>query len=592
MSYRKWMKKWQPVIFWAVAFSFVAGVIWWSVATYLSGRRSSQEKAYSVSDATAYLTKDGSPLNNEEYWVMPWDLNESYTNIISAYGITNVDPIFDEPQYKSIVLDSMLKEKVQIYYANENNLKPTKEEIREKLKEIEKQVKENENALDYIKRRYKSLSAYLENIKPNVEKALILDKVKKSVASVSEEDMRKYFQEHTEDIRNKYEKVDASILSFSNESSASTFIEKAKKEGFEKAATDLGLNPTDLPNITHNIFTEDVEKVLFSASKGDIVGPLKIGETWFVFKIKDVVKIESFDDFLASEYYESEKERLSNERFQKWFDDFMKEERLGYGINDEVLKYWFEYVRNPKDPDTVLKIERELEKKIFEGEKIKEDSPDELKALYVLTLEFDRATLKDEIDDYKDYIDILKSATKTEQEEEKLKELKGKYGEKSQEELEKTLEELQSKYDELGELRKTVVEYLYKEYPTSLEVLARMAELFPDDPKVNFEYFDSLYNMIKPAIQSGYIYQDRNLIFRLLQIQAGLYKVAYDASASTDMRTEAFYDVYEINKLLKDATSASITLSEMRKIAPDFLDYESEFLELEDMLKSSTPSER
>ncbi len=148
MSYRRWMKKWQPVIFWAVAFAFVAGVIWWSVAMYLGGRRGTEGRSYSLSDATAYLTKDGTPIENERYWIMPWDLNQSYSNIISAYGLTNVDPIFDEPQYKSIVLESMLEEKVQIYYADENNIKPTKEEIREKLKEIEEKRKGSKSALD------------------------------------------------------------------------------------------------------------------------------------------------------------------------------------------------------------------------------------------------------------------------------------------------------------------------------------------------------------------------------------------------------------------------------------------------------------
>ena len=590
MSYRRWMKKWQPVVFWAVAFAFVAGVIWWSVATYLGGKRSAKQRVYSLSDATAYLTKDGSPLNDERYWVMPWDLNKSYSNIISAYGMTNVDPIFDEPRYKAIVLEGMLKERVQLYYADENDLRPTKEEIKEKLKEIEGQIKSNKNALNYIKSRYRSLAAYLESIKPDIEKSLTLKKVREKVASVGEEDMRKYFEEHAEELRNKYEKVDALILSFTDEASANTFLNEAKKIGFDKAATNSNLSPSDVPNITHGIFPEDVEKALFSATSGQIVGPFKIGSSWFVFKVKKVVKLESFDDFLASEFYETEKNNLENEKFYEWLENFMKTEKLGYHVNDEVLRFWLKYVENPNDERVLSELLDELEKEVIENGKVKDNSPDELKALYVIILESEISKLNDEISSHKRYLDLMKKEDKTEDEKKELSDLEKELGKMDEKTIEEKISELENRLNEYTNLRKAVVEYLYGEYPTSLEVLSRMVEIKPNDPKINFEYYDSLYSLMKPALQTGYIYKDRNLVFKLLQVQAGLYKVAYDASASTDMRAEALFDIYEMNKLLEDATSASITLSELQKIAPDFLDYESAYSELEEMMAPSSPA--
>ncbi len=592
MSYRKWMKKWQPVIFWAVAVFFVAGVIWWSVSLYIGGRRRASQRTYTIEDAIAYLTKDGTPLNDERYWVMPWELNQSYTNIVSAYNLTNVDPIFEEPQYKAIVLRSMLRERVMLYYANEKGLKVTKEELKEKLKEIESKIKSSKASLDYIKRKYKSLTAYIESIKGDVERSLLLEKVRKDVASVDENEMRKYFKEHEDDIKNKYEKVDVSIVTFTDEASANLFVQKAKGEGFEKAATDLKLEPSKVPNLTHGIFKDEIDKALFSASPGSIIGPFKVGESYFIFKVEKVVKINSFDDFIASEFYEKEKQALQDEKFKKWFEDFVKSEKIGYHVSDDVLKYWFEFVENPTDDEKLSKIEKDLESLVLKDGKLAEDTPDELKALYLILIERDKGKIESELEDLKSYEEALKNDQK-----DLLKDYEKRYGKMSLDDLKKKIEELQKKIDSIQKIRKEIVSYLYREYPTSVNVLSRMVELFPDNTKVAFEYYDTLYTMIKPALQSGYATYDRNLLFQLIQIQSGLYKVAYDASVSTDIRVEALYDIYEMNKLLKDATSASVTLSEMRKLDPNFLDYEAEYQELESMIEStpeevSTPSTR
>ncbi|MCD6104302.1 MAG: peptidyl-prolyl cis-trans isomerase, partial [Thermosipho sp. (in: Bacteria)] len=79
---RKWFEKAHGAIIWTIAIAFVVGIVIWSVSSYVSGRSSSKTANYTLSDTVAYLTKDGTALNSD-YWIFPWDVENSYSQALS-----------------------------------------------------------------------------------------------------------------------------------------------------------------------------------------------------------------------------------------------------------------------------------------------------------------------------------------------------------------------------------------------------------------------------------------------------------------------------------------------------------------------------
>ncbi|MCD6450543.1 MAG: peptidyl-prolyl cis-trans isomerase [Thermotogaceae bacterium] len=580
MSYRKWMKKWQVVIFWAIAIAFLAGVIWWSVGLYVSSRREDQS---STIDATvAYLTKDGTAVNTPTYWIFPSELQDRFTqyeNMVRMYYGQDLDPIFDEPLYKAHILKQLMVEKVLLYYADQSGIKVLKKEVDEKLNEYRKQIEGNENYLNYVKRNFGSVDRYLTMIRKDVETSMIINKVRSVVSEVAEDELRNYYNSHKDEIKNKYSTVESKIATFGTdeEATANKFLELARKEGFTKAATDMSISVFDF-TIKSGTVPDDILEAVFDATPNSIVGPFKYETINNLLVIEVLSKniISSYGDFKSSDAYNEIKNNLTDEKFQKWYEDYVKKENLSFNINDEELKYWYSYIENYKDKKALIELYNDLDKKVFIEGQFNTDLSDLLKALYVVLLE----TQEMDLQDYKYYISLGDKIS--EDEKEKFEEIKKFYGELKKEGIENKIKELRDK-------EKEVVKFLYDAYRTSLGVVQRAAKLFPDDPQVLYDYYHLQYESMKSMLP--YAQYDQRMMSSLMQVVVGLYGVYMSDKASTDLKFDAIYDVYELYKTMGDATSASSVLSEMKEKFPDRLEYDVEFQQLEDMIEESTTEE-
>lgn len=191
---RKWMKKWQGVIIWTIAIAFVAGMIWWSVSINL--RNTQNNVKYSLEQSLAYITKDGTALNDPTYWLMPWEVNDYYSNLLSSYQIISLDPLFEEPRLKALIADVFLQQKVVLYYAEKNDIKPSKKEINQEVNNVIQTIKNDQNQLNRIERTYGSLSNYEKNyLEPQIRVQLTIKKVQEKVGVVTEDEIKKYFEE-------------------------------------------------------------------------------------------------------------------------------------------------------------------------------------------------------------------------------------------------------------------------------------------------------------------------------------------------------------------------------------------------------------
>ena len=574
---RKWMKKWQGLIIWVVAGFFVAGIAWWSIAAYM--RSSAPKVQYSLEDAVAYLTKDGTPMNDPTYWVMGWELETKYSDLLRNLPTYSLDPVFEDPKLKALVLERILENKVQMYYASEENLLPTKKEIDREVNNILESIKKDKAKQSLIIRRYGTLTNYINNyLKPSVKEELTLKKVREKVMSVTDDEVKKYYEGHKKDIMLKYDKADLVSVSFDKEEDAKAFVNKAAEIGFEKAATSMGLETEELNSFGRGILGDEVDDIVFSASPNSIVGPFNVFDKWYVFKVKDVRKVDTYENFVISDAFQDVKSQISNEKYNKWIENYKKEKHISYVIKDEIYRYWLEVMKKERDEEDIWK---ELKNHIFEKGNIREDAQDELKAIFVVVSEDLKFQKENELRDLKSYKKDLEEGKEVSEN------LKKKYGELSKDELEQKISKVQAQLDEIEDLYKKVVEDLYEGFPTSMEVLRRMVQIKPEDRYVRFEYYSQLYSRLKPLIQYG---QVSSILNDILQTQIGLLTVAMATDVSTDVRAEAYYDLYDMSISMGDATSAKYYLDSLKEIAPDYMDFEGAYEQIKAMLPS-TPSE-
>ncbi|WP_041076481.1 peptidyl-prolyl cis-trans isomerase [Thermotoga caldifontis] len=530
---REWFKKWQNVIVWIIAASFIAGIAWWSVAEYISARSRSSEAEV---EAVGYVVVGGQIPKDSWSRVSRIELESEYSNFLANYGVGSFDPLFEEPPQKANLLKEMLKERAILLYAKENKLLPAKKEIEAKLEEYVNEIKKNEAFAQYVKQRFGSVETYVDKmLKPSVEKQMILDKVKNKVADISEDEMKKYFEEHFEDIRNRYDSANLDVAWFEKEEDAKKFVSMLSNLTFDQAASQMNLETTPLNNFKRGIFDKEIDEKLFSATPNSVVGPFKLSDLWLVVRVKDVTTIKDFASFALSEFYETERSTLQNEAMEKWYEEYVKNKSIELRIVDEVLSYW-DRISEAASQSELVELEKELAKKIFlEDGSVSPEAPDTLKSAYVV--------LAEKMEDLGDVEENLK----------------GK--------------------------KQALVRYLYEQYPSLLQVARRMYEIDRKDPQIKYNYFTQLYSAIKPYIS---IVGAQTLLQSILEIEAGLASIVLDTSVATELRTSACYNLYDLSKELKDATSAKFYLDQLQRLNPNYIDFEAAMKELEEMSQSSS----
>ena len=396
---------------------------------------------------------------------------------------------------------------------------------------------------DYIKSAYRSVENYLTQvIKPKLETSLTLQKVADAVASVDEDDMKNYFEKNQVDLRNRYDKADLRLVSFDNEASATKFVENLMNVGFDMAASSMDLETNDLPGFTRGIFSEPFEEEIFSGESGKVVGPIPMSGSWYVVEVEAATSLKNFDDFLLSDAYNQETEQLKSDKLQEWFTEYTTEENIGLVFNDPILRAWKE-IRDAT-PSNYEKIREKLYSEVFTSESsVSTQAPDTLKSAYVYLLEKMQSSLSQEM-------------TRTDSTGTRLN--------------------LQARVDQLELERQKIVENLYEQYPSSLEVAKRMFEFHRGDMQIRYNYYSLLYSEIKPYMYGetiNYIYND------LINVQAGFLSIAH-SDASTELRADAFYNLYDIAKTLNDATSAKGYLESLRELSPEYIDFETALRDL------------
>ncbi|MBO8140304.1 MAG: peptidyl-prolyl cis-trans isomerase [Thermosipho sp. (in: Bacteria)] len=540
---RKWFEKAHGAIIWTIAIAFVVGIVIWSVSSYVSGRSSSKTANYTLSDTVAYLTKDGTALNSD-YWIFPWDVENSYSQALSYYQITEVDPIFEEPMLKASILEDLIKNKEILYYAEVNGISPTKDEIQTELSKQEESINSNEQALNYIKQKYGSVQKYLDTIKPEIEKYLIISKVREKLGSVSEEEMKNYYIENKESLQNQYDSANVDYVYFTDSSSANEFINQAMQKGFYQAATDASLNVQNVAELKRGMLEKDVEDTIFESSN-TMVGPIPIGTSFFVFNVKDIKTVDTYEKFTLSSGYQEVLSTLQDKKFNEALNEFIENNNVSFEIVDPVYKAWYKVLNNSgKD---LIQVYKELNETVFDSNgEIGIDVPVEIKTAFVTLVEKMKSAT--DITTDSNYNMVLSDAEKE---------------------------------------SNMVVENIYSEYPDSFAAVQKMKTLHPERTDVNFRYYTTLYSKLKPYLEYGML---QNVINEFIDLYQGLSNLSEATELTLDMKAEVLYDLYEINKILNDATTASQYLEMLKEATPDYMDYDAAFSELQDMITNQSTS--
>ncbi|RKX46853.1 MAG: hypothetical protein DRP27_00075 [Thermotogae bacterium] len=647
---RRWFVKRQKIIIWSIAIAFALGVIWWAVAGFIS-RRAPQSTSntaveFSPEDALAYLTKNGTPLDHD-YWVFDGELELTFQDTIDYYRAlgAQLDDVFDYPVLRSSVLKNLIDQKIVRYYAAHHGLLPSRDEVTAELEKQVQQLLSDEQSKQYFLSRYGSVDNLKRRLKPRIESSLILSRVRNTVVNVTDSDVESYYDKNRDTIRQEYEEAKVKHILVSDEATAQRLKDEilAGTMTFEKAASEFSLDQQtalqggELGWIKHGQTVPEFENAIFSATLGELVGPVRTVYGYHLLEVEDRVKLDNFEDLKnATQVYSEIKAKIEDERFRKWKEGFITSEKLAWVINDEIMKVYLEYLEG--DDEKHEELFECLDSQLFSTSatdstavELAKEVDEQLMTLYITLAEKMNEELKEEELDYTRFVNLMGSenfdasllAQSTETLSEKaneyinlaqeatsesvvdryldeyfkyydaylVKDILHRHPNLSLEEAKKRLESVKSRIQEFDNKRKLVLYALYEVTPSSRRVVSKLYELDPSNMEIRYAYFKSRYDTIKDYIKDPQIYQaySQYLQPEVIEIRTGLETLAYSTKAATDLRISALEVLAEMSESIGDVKSELSYLRTLKEIDPAYSGIDEMIASLEEAVaKAST----
>ncbi|MFP4461012.1 MAG: peptidylprolyl isomerase [Thermotogota bacterium] len=357
---RDFILKWKVAIIWVIAVVFTAGIVWWGVASYIDIGGNGSQQEYkpgeyipSRTEALAVITKESTDLNHT-YWLMPYELSErmqEITDYYRNYG-QDIDELFQAPYLELNTAKSMIDNKIVEYYADENDLSPTEEQVNAQIEAVVAQNVNTEEIKQSVVQRFGSMDNYKAYIKPYLVEQMKLDSVKAKVTEITEEDMKAYFEENKEELTSGNNQVKAAHI-LVDDKALSEEILKQIQDGeitFSEAAVKYSTDSSnsedggDLGWFSRGEMVQPFEEAAFNAEVGTIVGPVETDFGYHLIDVQDRKKLETYEDFVNNEkVYNDAKTELQNAQYETWLESYKAENDFDYVLNDDVLNVYDKY---------------------------------------------------------------------------------------------------------------------------------------------------------------------------------------------------------------------------------------------------------
>ncbi|WP_243392217.1 MULTISPECIES: peptidylprolyl isomerase [unclassified Mesotoga] len=344
------------------------------------------------------ITKDGEDVP-EEFWITREEIEQAFGATVanaSSQGIT-LDPYFDsyyipsEIGLKTMIIPYIVDQKLIDFYAEENNLLPSDEEVEAETDTMMEMYTSNPGLIEQIETIYGSLETFKDEMRSYVYAALKAELVQNSVAPLTEEALAVYFEEFRTEIKNQYETIRARHILVTDESTATELMSRIESGEitFGEAALHYSIdsgtaaNGGELGSLQRGQTVPEFEEAILTAPIGKLYGPVKSEFGFHLIIVEERTEINSLADMVSSRRYNDFVSGYQNDSYNRWLERYISENNFDYVILDGELLFYKEYAEAIGTEETANEFFVEVAAKVFgEGDSSAQVSPVEY-AVYI-----------------------------------------------------------------------------------------------------------------------------------------------------------------------------------------------------------------
>lgn len=626
-----WFKRHERIITIIVIAGFLAGIVWWSVATYVTSRNPAVNPGVSniprKEDSVLVITKEGIDLEYP-YWIMKNEVDsitQQQAQIYQQYYGQQLDPVFDYLVINNQIVDLLYNEKIVRYYAEQNGLLPSKEEINSQINALVdlyiSQYKADTNNWNNMVQYYGSeqniRNILISGLQEDVENSLITNNVKKEVANISREEALTYIQENFESIKSNYEEVRVQHILLSDEATANSIKEKITNEEitFEDAVaiysedTLTATSSGDIGWIKRGQYDQNLEEAAFNAEIGAILGPISTYQGYQIIRVVDKKIFKNPEDvFLYDEVYSEIQNTIQEEEYNNWLVSYIRSGDFGRNYYDTKLMYMYQLTEAGTNTEKLENLVKEIENIVFEENEISVEADSDYLAIYTLAVNQLMNDFNDQYTSINEYLSLSElvdpetvalgleeigkridelNIQKTTEESTELNNLLSNYkdaqnflttknkietlGITTTNEASSLKVELEGKMEDYINKLEKVLADLFRQYPSSNSVVQMYYQLNPQDPEVRVSYSKLQLSQIKQY--SSYLGSQYLFSFfqqPITEILVNVQGVVDSTQAATDTKLEALDIGLELAELVGLREIKLFFLETVKELDPNY----------------------
>ncbi|MGD6958305.1 peptidylprolyl isomerase [Rossellomorea aquimaris] len=239
-------------------------------------------------------------------------------------------------QYGDAALDTLIAEKIVELESDKKNLTVKDSEIEEELESL----KESYGGEEAFNEALASSGASLDSVKKNVQSFLLTEKLLKDRVSISDDQIKEYFEANKESFAQQ-EQVEASHILVEDEETAKEvknnlddggdFAELAKEYSTDTSNAELG---GELGYFAKGEMVTEFDDEAFAMKKGEISEPVKTEFGYHIIKVTDK---KDAKEAVLDDHKEEIKDILFDQALQTEYGTWLEEQKEEYQI-ENLLK--------------------------------------------------------------------------------------------------------------------------------------------------------------------------------------------------------------------------------------------------------------
>ncbi|XXM73076.1 foldase protein PrsA [Lysinibacillus sphaericus] len=239
-------------------------------------------------------------------------------------------------QYGEAALDTLIAEKIVELEGEKKEITIKDSEIGDELQSI----KESYGGDDAFDEALASSGASVDGLKKNIETYLMTEKLLKDRVSITDDQIKKYFDENKDSFV-QAEQVEASHILVEDEKTAQEVKKKLDDGGdFAELAKEYSTDTSNAESggklgfFAKGEMVEEFEDKAFAMKKGEISEPVKTEFGYHIIKVTDKKEAK---EAVLEDHKEEIKETLSDQAMQTEYGTWLEEQKEKYDI-DKRLK--------------------------------------------------------------------------------------------------------------------------------------------------------------------------------------------------------------------------------------------------------------